>query len=351
MRRDSSSLGRDNVVDNAVVTMRPTMTDVAQAAQVSLKTVSRVVNGEPGVRPDTAARVEVAIRALGFRRNDIARALRQGQVSRTVGLVIEDLANPFYSGIARGVETETRERGLLVITGSSDEDPERERMLVQLLCERRVDGLLVVPAGDDHRYLLPELRIGTPIVFIDRPPGQIDADVILLDNVGGARAAVAHLVAHGHRRIAHVGDSTTIFTAAQRLEGYREALREAGLPLDESLVRLGPHDTASAEAAVRELLTLLQPPTALFTGNNRITTGALRAVASAERPPALVGFDDLELGALMPVPVSVVSYDPVELGRRSARLLCERLEGVNGEPQRLVLPTTLIPRGSGEVRP
>src|SRR5438874_3337455 len=132
--------------------MRPTMTNVARAAGVSLKTVSRVVNGEPNVRVETAHRVEDAIELLGFRRNDLARALRQGRVSGILGLVTEDISNPFYSAIARGIEEEVRGRGLLVISGSSDEDPDRERMLLQLLCERRVDGLLIVPTSADHRF-------------------------------------------------------------------------------------------------------------------------------------------------------------------------------------------------------
>jgi LacI family transcriptional regulator len=324
------------------------MTDVAEAAGVSLKTVSRVVNGEPLVAPNTAQGVRQAIARLGYRRNEMARTLRQGRVTRTLGLVIEDVSNPFYSAITRGVEEETRARGLLVIAGSSDEDPERERALVQLLCERRVDGLLVVPASSDHRYLLPELDHGTEVVFIDRPPGLIDADVILLDNVGGARAAVEHLLAHGHRRIAIVADKPTISTAEERHQGYRAALEAAGVAPDPELVRLGAHDAASAEAAVRELLALRQPPTAIFTGNNRLTTGALRAL-SGNGSVALVGFDDFELAELVSPPVSVVAYDATELGRRAARVLWERLSGEDRPPQRFVLPTTLVPRGSGEI--
>ncbi len=331
--------------------VRPTMTDVAAAAGVSLKTVSRVVNDEPGVRPETAALVHEAIAQLGFRRNDMARALRRGQRSRTLGLVIEDVSNPFYSAITRGVEEVARKRGLLVIAGSSDEDPQRERDLVRLLCERRVDGVLVVPAGDDHRYLLPELHVDTRAVFIDRPPGNIDADVVLLDNVGGARSAVAHLLAHGHRRIAMVGDEPTIFTAVERLRGYREALVAAGLAVDDSLIRVGAHDAEAAEAATAELLSLPQPPTALFSGNNRITIGALRDLARNGRRVALVGFDDLELAEMLAVPATVVAYDAAELGRQAAELLVQRLAGDDRPPRRVVLPTTLIARGSGEVRP
>jgi LacI family transcriptional regulator, galactose operon repressor len=323
---------------------RPTMTDVARTAGVSLKTVSRVVNGGEAVRPETAAVVLDAIRALGFRRNEAARTLRSRQRSRLVGLVIKDLANPFYSAIARGVEEVMRTRNELVITGSSDEDPERERELTLLLCERRVDGLLIVPTGEAHRYLLPELEVGMHAVFIDRPPGDIEADLVLLDNVGGARIAVDHLVARGHRRIAMAGDDMAIFTARERWRGFCDALAAAGCPVDETLVRVGVHDAATAERVVHELLGLADPPTAIFAGNNRIAAGAVRAVASAGSLTELVSFDDLELADVLSVAVSAVSYDPAELGRRAAELLCLRLDGHTGPPQRTVLPTQLVER-------
>ena len=169
------------------------MRDVASSAGVSLKTVSRVVNGEDGVRPATAARVEAAIASLGFARNDVARSLRHGRAN-ALGLVIEDVANPFYSAIARTVEDAAHARSHILITGSCEEDAERERALVLRLLSRSVDALLIVPAGDDHRYLQPEIDAGTPIVFLDRPPHGVDVDTVLLDNVGGARAAVEHLI-------------------------------------------------------------------------------------------------------------------------------------------------------------
>ena len=327
------------------------MSDVAAAAGVSLKTVSRVVNEEPGVRRETAEIVHRAIAQLGFRRNDLARALRHGRRSGLFGLVIEDVSNPFYSAIARGVEEVTRRRGMLAIAASSDEDGERERDLVRLFCERRVDGLLIVPASADHRYMLPELRSGTRVVFIDRPPGKIDADVVLLDNVGGARIAVEHLIAQGHRRIAFVGDVSGIFTTAERLRGYRKTLARAGLPPDPSLIRLGVHDAGAAERAVYELLALPEPPTALFAGNNRITVGVLRVLGRSGFRLTLVGFDDLELGEMLAVPVTVVAYDAADLGRGAAELLAQRLAGDDSPPQRIVLPTALIVRGSGEVKP
>jgi LacI family transcriptional regulator len=162
---------------------------------------------------------------------------------------------------------------------------------------------------------------------------------------------VEHLLAHGHRRIAMIGDEPTIFTAVERLRGYREALAAAGVAGDEALVRLGVHDAAGAEQATRELLALADAPTAVFAGNNRITIGVLRVLGRNGRGLALVGFDDLELAEVLVVPATVVAYDPAELGRRAAKLLVERLGGDDAPPRRIVLPTTLVARGSGELRP
>src|SRR4051794_17853319 len=240
------------------------MRDVASTAGVSLKTVSRVVNRETGVRPDTTARVEAAIARLGFARNDVARSLRHGR-AEALGLVIEDVANPFYSAIARAVEDAAHDRSHILITGSCEEDAERERQLVLRLLRRSVDALLIVPAGEDHRYLLAEIGAGTPIVFLDRPPRGLDADTVLLDNVGGARAAVAHLARQAHARIAFVGDPLRLFTADERLRGYREALAAAGLDAPGELVRTGSHDAGAAEGAVRALMAIApeRRPTAI----------------------------------------------------------------------------------------
>jgi LacI family transcriptional regulator len=329
------------------------MNDVAEHAGVSLKTVSRVINQEPGVASDTASRVTNAIAELGFQRNDLARSLRQGRTSSTLGLIIEDVANPFYSAIAQAVEAAARERGYLLITGSCEEDARRERELVSALLRRRVDGLLIVPAGREHGYLQRELGALTPLVFIDRPPHGIAADAVLLDNLGGARTAVEHLLAQGHRRIAFVADSPDLFTATERLAGYREALEAAGVPEDPGLVRFGCHDAGHAEEVVRELLSLPldERPTAVFTGNNRCTVGALRALRAREREIALVGFDDFELADLLAVPTTVVRHDSQRLGREAAALILRRLDGSKTPPQRILVPTELVRRGSGEVAP
>jgi len=327
------------------------MSDVARLAGVSIKTVSRVVNDEPGVHADTASRVLAAIQRLGFRRNIGALNLRRGASTGTIGLVGEDVANPFYSGITRAVEQVARTFGRQVLTGSSDEDPDREREVTLEFCARRVDGLIVIPAGHRHGYLLPELASGTPMVFVDRPPGEVLVDTVLVDNVAGAAAAVAHLAGYGHRRIAFLGDAPTIFTATERLHGYREGLARAGLPPDDDLVSMGPHTEDGVAATLRAVLGGRDPATALVTGNNRITVHTLRALAGRPRRPALVSFDDFELADLLDPPVTVVAIDPGRLGRAAAELLFARLDGDSSPPRRTILPVRLIPRGSGEVAP
>ncbi|WP_420855865.1 LacI family DNA-binding transcriptional regulator [Thermoactinospora rubra] len=321
--------------------MRPTMKDVAEAAGVALKTVSRVVNGEPGVRPATAERVREAIARLGYRRNESARMLRSGRTS-TIGLVIEDVADPFYSGLSRAVEDAAIRHGCLLLTGSSGEDPARERELVLAFCNRRVDGLIVVPAGDDHAYLRPELEAGVPAVFVDRPPGPgLDADTVLCDNAGGAALAVRHLLAGGHRRIAFLGDSPAIYTATERLRGYRETLGEL---FDERLVAMHPPTPESVRADLERMLALEDPPTALFTGNGRITVTVLRAMCGRWLP--LVGFDDFELADLLSPGVTVVAQDPVGMGRMAADLLFRRIAGDRGPAEHVRLPVRLVVRGS-----
>ena len=326
---------------------RPTMKDVAARARVGLKTVSRVVNDEPGVTPATADRVRSAITELGFRRNDSARMLRKGRTA-SVGLLLEDIGDPFYSVLSRAVEAVARFHGSLLFTGSSAEHPQRERELALAFCARRVDGLVIVPAGDDHRYLLPELAAGTAAVFVDRPAEQIEADAVLSDNAGGAREGTEHLLRHGHRRIGFLGDQPQIHTAGERLRGYREAMAAAGLPVDPGQVVMGPTDPAAVSAALDRLTTGPRPVTALLTGNNRITLEVLRRLPALAYRPALVGIDDLELAELLVPGLTVVAQDPAGLGRTAAELLFRRLDGDTSAPRTVRLPTRLIPRGSGE---
>jgi len=357
------------------------MRDVAAVAGVSLKTVSRVVNQAPNVAPDLASRVLEAIRLLDFRPNLTASSLRRAdRKTSAIGLLLDDVANPFSSALHRAVEEVARGRGTLVFAGSSDEDPDRERELLLALVARRVDGLIAFPvpagarnpdarnpdapggapggafggAGGGRARLLSESRLGRPMVVVDRPLPTGDVDSVTVDNRDSSRRAIGHLASHGHRRIAFLGDLRTIWTAAERYIGYLEGLAASGLPLDPRLVRHDLRSIDDAERATVELLGAAPPatrPSALFTGRNLITIGAVRALQrlGLHQQVALVGFDDILLGDLLAPRISVIAQDHAAIGRSAAELLFARLDGDHGPPRQLVVPTRLIPRGSGEL--
>jgi LacI family transcriptional regulator len=330
---------------------RPTMKEVAAVAGVSLATVSRVINGDGNVRDDLAARVRDAVALLGYRQNLTASTLRRADgLSASIGLILEDVSNPFSAAVHRGAEEVARERGVLTFAGSADERPERERELAEAFAGRGVDGLIVAPAPGDHSYLLRERAAGVALVFVDRPPGFIDADAVLSDNAGGARAATEHLIAAGHERIAFLGDRPELATAQERLRGYREALAAHGVAAGPELVW---SPDGAAYGATRDLLSRPYPPTALFTAQNLITIEAVRALhdLGVHREVALVGFDDVPLGDVVEPGLTVVAQDPMALGRTAAQLLFARVDGEAGPSRRVVLPVSLITRGSGELAP
>jgi LacI family transcriptional regulator len=339
---------------------RPTMKDVAARAGVALKTVSRVVNGESGVTPATAERVLDAIEELGFRRNESARLLRTGQTA-TLGFIAEQVADPDQAALYRGLEEVARDQGFLLYSGSTDNDQDREERLALSLCARRVDGMVIVPTAGDHGYLAAEIAAGVATVFALRPPmlaardaapDEVPAeaalgDVVVADERGGAKAAVAHLIAHGHRRIGYLGtpgiSSALAGYRSRRLAlGYTEAMAAAGLPVDQSWLSLTPGGLSGAGVS------------AVFCGSRAHTAQALRALGAgfqrSERL-AVIGFGDFELADLVPPGITVVSYDPARIGHTAGELLMRRLAG-DGEPPRLVeLPVALIPRGSAEFPP
>jgi LacI family transcriptional regulator, galactose operon repressor len=331
---------------------RPTMKDVAALAGVSLATVSRVVNDSGDVRDDLAARVRDAVSVLGYRRDLTASTLRRAdRLSASIGLVLEDVGNPFFSAVQRGVEDIARRRGVLTFAGSSDEEPARERELAESLSARGIDGLVMAPCGADQAYLARERDAGVALVFVDRLPRLLDADSVVTDNRGGARAAVEHLLAAGHRRIGFLGDRQSIYTAAERRRGYREALAGAGISADPALERYELIATPAAAAAAHDMLTAPDGPTALFASQNLITVGCAQTLRALGRhhEVALVGFDDVPLADLVEPGLTVVAQHPVSMGRRAAELLFERLDGFDGPARNEVISSQLIVRGSGEI--
>lgn len=328
---------------------RPTMKDVAARAGVGFKTVSRVINGEPGVTERTAERVHLAAAELHYRRDMTAGNLRRAE-GRTdsLGLLVASVDNEFDAALHRGIEDAAQQHRVSIFTGSTDEDPDRERQLALGLLARRVDGLVLMPSPGDLSYLQHEIDLGTPIVAVDRPPHGITVDTVMADSTQGARDAIAHLIDHGHRRVAVLTHLGTLHTAAQRIAGARRRWEDAGLPANDLQVVDGLTTEAETAQALLDLLDGEDPPTAVFTARNQITTGAVRALQQRglQREIALMGFDDFGHADLLDPAISVVKQDPGQLGHRATQRLLARLEDHSLPVEHLVLGTTLTLRQS-----
>lgn len=323
----------------------PTLVQVAARAGVSLETASRAVNGEPYVSEEKRTRVLDAAQDLGFQLNRTASMLARGIDSNVVGLITGDLANPFYSALAKGIEQQLRSHGAQLTVASSDEEPDRERALVHELVSRQVRALVLVSTIEDHRAMKAVQARGIPVVFVDRIGIGLEADSVVLDNRGGSRTAVDHLIGGGHTSIGFIGDLSRLQTHRERFGGFVTAMSDAGLDPHRS-VRHEAHDVTAARDAARLLLTQREPPTALFTSNNRITIGALQAMRDLGVEPALVGFDDFELADVLGI--TVITHDPVEMGRTAARLAIDATHRRRSQPTSVVIGTQLLIRGSGE---
>ncbi|MFF8972785.1 LacI family DNA-binding transcriptional regulator [Streptomyces sp. NPDC014995] len=329
---------------------RPTLADVAREVGVSAKTVSRVLNEDGPASAQTREQVLAAVAKLGFQPNLMARNIRVGGPDTTVGLVIPDLGNPFFGAVAGSIEDAVRDRGLTLLMGSSADDPHRERALTDKFLARRISVLMVVPSvGADHTHLKTHRSGGLPVVFIDRPGAGLSTDSVVSSNRAGAHDGVAHLIAHGHRRIGFIGDlPIKLYTRRERLAGYRSALQEADLPYDRALVA-NAHDEHGAAAATSQLLGLADPPTALFAGNNIVALGIVTQLArSGRKDVAVVAFDDVPLAEALEPALTVVAQDPEEIGRAAATTALSRLDGDRSRTRTITVPTRLIVRGSGE---
>jgi len=333
---------------------RPTMLDVAKESGASLKTVSRVINGEPGVKPELALKVKRAAKKLGYRHNFTAGSLRRlGGRTQTIGLLLEDISNPFSAALHRAIEDAARARGVEVLAGSMDENAQREEILINGFISRRVDGLIVVPSLSDHKYLTSERSTGTQFVFVDRPATNFKADTVMANNRDGVREAIASLISLGHQRIAFLGDAATIYTAQERYLGYKDALKSGKIPLDKSMVQLGFSTDVEVESLLVDLLSRPNRPTAIFTARNVITLAVIRTLRAKNlhHKVALIGFDELPLAELLDPAVSLVTQDVQAMGRIATELLFERLDGRKSPYEERVIPTTFTARASSQIRP
>jgi LacI family transcriptional regulator len=315
-------------------------------------TVSRVINDSPRVKPETRQRVAAVIADLGYVPNHLARGLTR-QRTGTLALVVPDFADPFFSLILRGAEDVARRAGFTVILCNTDGDLEREGEYLEDMVARRVEGLLIAPVGDRSRQnLRPLTAHRVPYVLIDRAVPGLENDLVQGDSVDGARQLVAHLIALGHRRIAHITESQEVSTARDRLCGYREALAAAGIPYDPPLVVAGQSATVQGGyEATCSLLDRQPPPSAIFAVNNLAAVGAIRALRErgldVPRDMALACFDDIALASLLQPFLTVMAQPAETFGTLAAQLLLDRLAGRASERRRrVVLPADLIIRQS-----
>ena len=328
----------------------PTIYDVAREAGFSIKTVSRVINGESGVRPETVSRVEDAIKRLDYHPNPAARRLGGGRLP-TIGLVVDSLNDPFFGDVIAVVERRAVEMGMDVLVASTGMDAVRARTQVERLVRRGVAALIVAPFGEEEsaRDALPD---DIPVVVIDRKCGIEDKDVVRVTDHEGAHEAVGHLIAHGHSRIAFFGETDEFTTVQDRLSGYTDALVEAGLQVEPALVETR---CWSADVAYPLALAMLAPtdgPTAVFASTPLVGLGVLRALKRLDRrDTALVVFGDFPLAELMTPPTTVVDQRPVALAHAAFDHLARRLDDPLGPVVETVLPTRLVQRGSGELPP
>jgi LacI family transcriptional regulator len=325
---------------------------VAALAGVGTKTVSRVINNEPNVSLNMRERVERAIAVLKFEPHLGAGTLRRGnRKTYAIGLLTDSVDNPFSAAVDRAVENVAMLHNTAVFAASSDDDPTREQTLIQAFTRRRVDGLILTMTRSDHGYLQHEREQGTPIVFVDRPPNGLVADAVVTDNYAASVTATRHLLDFGHRQIAHLGDELIIQTAVERRRGFTDATRAAGLSEHASATINNLRSEQEARRAVTELMSIAEPPTALFTSQNLVTIGAIRALRDLglQHQVAVVGFDDIELADLLDPPITVMAQDPQAIGTLAANRVFARLDGATDPASTQVVPARLIVRGSGEI--
>lgn len=327
----------------------PTIREVAEAVGVSTATVSRVLNGYPHISPEVRRSVLNAIAELGYKPNRVAQRLRAAR-SNLVGIVVTDITNPFFNMIMASIESVFFDRGFSVMMSNTTADPQKELDYLRLMEKEEIAGLVIAPTSENANRVAELAEAGLPIVVIDRRINGSRVDVVLSDNVGGARAAVSHLISLGHTAIAHIGGPQHLTSGRERYEGYLQAMQAASLPVRSEWVQTGDHRHESGYECALALMNVSPRPTAVFISNNMMTLGALNAIHDERlRVPqelAVVGFDDMPWAVSLNPPLSTVAQPMLQIGYEAARLLLERIDQPDLPARTLVLETTLIVRAS-----
>lgn len=326
-----------------------TIREVAEKAGVSFTTVSHVINNTRFVSEETRERVLAAMEELHYRQNALARSLRSGK-THTLGLILPDSSNPFFADIGRSVEAAAFELGYSVILCNTESDLHREQLYVDVLSKKQVDGVIFVATGDQANSAELLVSLNLPVVLVDREILGIGLDSVLADNCQGGMLATNHLIQFGHRRIACITGPSYLTPSAERITGFSQAMEAAQIKVEDSYLLRGDFHSESGYTCTRQLLSLPEPPTAIFSCNDLMAIGVLRAAAEAGlRLPqdlSIVGFDDIELASYTSPPLTTISQPIGEIGRIATHLLVDRMEDKTLSPRREILPPKLIVRGS-----
>lgn len=329
--------------------MSTTIGDVAEKAGVSVATVSHVINGTRYVSSELTERVENAMDELGYHPNVVARSLKTDK-TQTLGLLASDLSNPFFSKLLRGVEDRALEEDYSLIVCNTDETLEKEKLYIDVLSQRKIDGLLIAPTGKSDKSLSTLREREIPFVFIDRKARGIEADAVLSDNVGGSMAATRHLVDLGHRRIGIILGLESVNTTQERLKGYKKVLDEENIKYDPKLVKKGYSQVGGGVEAAEELLSLEDHPSAIFSTNNLMTIGAMQGIQrndySCPEEISLIGFDDFAWASTFKPRLTTVAQVPYDIGAKAADVLFKRIEDETPNPKDVRMPTKLKSRES-----
>jgi LacI family transcriptional regulator len=325
------------------------MRDVAERAGVSITTVSHVINETRPVSDELRSRVLAAIDDLGYQPNVLARSLRRGK-THTIGMIVPDSANPFFAEVARGVEDTSFEQRYSVILCNSDGDLDKELFYTNVLVEKQVDGIIFVAAGGSAERIRDLQARRIPLVVVDRDVPDVAVDSVLTDNARGGELATRHLIELGHRRIGCVAGPSDVTPSAERITGYRDALRAASVSVDEALIVRGDFQYESGYRATQQLLSMNDPPTAVFACNDLMAVGAVSAALElgreVPRDLSVVGFDDVRLASFVNPPLTTIVQPKYEMGVLAAKMLVERMHDLDMPPRREKLDTSLLIRQS-----
>jgi len=328
--------------------MRTTIRDVAKAAGVHSSTVSRVINGNPNISQDTAERVFSAIKQLGYTPNALARSLKTKKI-QTLGMLIPDIANPFFAGLARGVEDTANQYGYNVILCNTDDCLEKEKTYLRLLEERRVEGLILATAKIRDKSVIELEKRRFPYILLSRNIKGLQENSISVDDIAGGYLAAQYLVSLGHRNIGHITGPFNTTAALDRIKGYKKALQHFGVPFNKQYIGEGDFKIKGGYQVMNQFLKLENPPTAIFTANDLLAVGAIEAIRENgyEVPSdfSIVGFDDIRLASYLSPPLTTIRQPMIEMGSLAITKLLERIEHKLSHQNVLIKPE-LIKRKS-----